>query len=145
MLKINETPVRTSRSFGINNIKLEDVQIPNEIKQFEGLTITGDISKIEISDQVSNKDITYRLGDILKSQINQKSNQKIQLVVKDAIKEEINLIFDFDEDNTQLVENIEIITETNSKANHIGIVCVIVNFKRHTRLKNQISFVFSLA
>ena len=117
MLKINETPVRTSRSFGINNIKIEDVQIPNEIKKFEGLTITGDTSKIEISDQVSNKDITYGLGDILKSQINQKSNQKIQLIIKGSTQKEINLIFDFDEDNTGLVENIEIIAEPNSKAN----------------------------
>ena len=106
MLKINETPVRTSRTFGINNIKLEDIDIPNEIKQFEGLTITGDTSKIEISEQVSNRDITYGLGDILKSQINQKSNQKVQLIVKDTIKEEINLIFDFD-DNCRSKNKIE--------------------------------------
>jgi len=119
MLEINETPVRTSRSFGINNIKLTDVQIPNEIKEFEGLTITGDTSKIEISEQVSTNDITHGLGDMLKNQINQKSNQKIQLIVKDMIKEEINLIFDFDEDNAQLVDNIEIIAEPNSKANII--------------------------
>ena len=76
MLKINETPVRTSRSFGINNIKLENIDIPNEIKQFEGLTITGDTSKIEISDRVQPKNIKYRLGDTFKSQIKQKSNQK---------------------------------------------------------------------
>ena len=31
-----ETPVRTSRSFGINNIKLEDVEIPKEILQDAG-------------------------------------------------------------------------------------------------------------
>ena len=116
MLKINETPVRTSRSFGINNIKLSDVEIPNEIKQFEGLTITGDTSKIEISDNVLSDNITYGLGDVFKSQINQKSNQKIQLLIKDSIKEDFNLIFDFDEDNTQLVDNIEIIAEPNSKA-----------------------------
>lgn len=119
MLKINETPVRTSRSFGINNIKLEDVEMLNEIKHFEGLTITGDTSKIEISDQVSNNDITYGLGDILKNQINQKSNQNSKILIKDTIKEEINLIFDFDEDNTQLVENIEIIAEPNSKATFV--------------------------
>ena len=116
MLKINETPVRTSRSFGINNMKLEDVEIPNEIKEFEGLTITGDTSKIEISDGIQLKDIKYGLGDMLKCQINQKSNQKIKVIIKDLIKEEANLIFDFDEDNTQLVENIEIIAEPNSKA-----------------------------
>ena len=28
ILKINETPVRTSRNFNINNVKLEDIQIP---------------------------------------------------------------------------------------------------------------------
>ena len=30
MLKINETPVRTSRNFNINNIKLEDVEMPEK-------------------------------------------------------------------------------------------------------------------
>ena len=116
MLKINETPVRTSRIFGINNIKLENEEIPNEIKEFEGLTITGDISKIEITDNVSNYDIEYGLGNELKSQIKTKSNQKIKLLIKDSLEEEIYLNFDFDEDNTQLVDNIEIIAEPNSKA-----------------------------
>ena len=34
-LKLNETPVRTSRNFGINNIKLENVSLPYEIGSFE--------------------------------------------------------------------------------------------------------------
>ena len=116
MLKINETPVRTSRSFGINNIKLEDVEIPEKIEPFENLTITGDTSKIEISEDLLNKDITYGLGDVLKNQIKQKSNKKIKILINDTIKEEISLIFDFNEDNTQLVDNIEIIAEPNSEA-----------------------------
>lgn len=116
MLKLNETPVRTSKIFGINNIKLENEEIPNEIKEFEGLTITGDTSKIEITDNVSDYDLEYGLGNELKNQIKTKSNQKIKLLIKDLLEEEIYLNFDFDEDNTQLVDNIEIIAEPNSKA-----------------------------
>ena len=39
ILKINETPVRTSRNFNINNVKLEDIQIPENLKEFKGTTI----------------------------------------------------------------------------------------------------------
>ena len=28
MIKLNETPVRTARNFNINNIKLENIEIP---------------------------------------------------------------------------------------------------------------------
>ena len=116
MLKLNETPVRTSKIFGINNIEIQDTELPNEIKEFEGLTITGDTENFEITNNVSNLDITYGLGDKLQNQIYQKSNQKIKIIVKDKQKENLCLNFDFDEDNTHLVDNIEIISEPNSKA-----------------------------
>ena len=48
MLKLNETPVRTSRNFNINNIKLENIEIPEVIPDFENVTIIGDTSKINI-------------------------------------------------------------------------------------------------
>lgn len=130
MLKINETPVRTSRSFGINNIKLEDVEIPERIEPFENLTITGDTSNIEISEDLLNKDITYGLGDVLKNQINQKSNKKIKISITDVTEKEIALIFDFDEDNIHLVENIEIVAEPNSKAN------IVIKYISNSEEKN---------
>ena len=33
-LKFNETPVRTSRNYNINNIKLDNLEIPEEISDF---------------------------------------------------------------------------------------------------------------
>ena len=47
MLKLNETPVRTARNFNINNIKLEDVIIPENIRSFENVDI--------INEKYSNK------------------------------------------------------------------------------------------
>ncbi|MCI9063336.1 MAG: SufD family Fe-S cluster assembly protein [Clostridia bacterium] len=116
MLKLNETPVRTSRIFGINNAKLNDIDIPSEIKEFEAIDITGDTTNIEVTNNISNADIKYGLNDELKKQIKEKSNQKIQITIKDQVEESFCLNFDFDEDNTQLVDDIEIISEENSKA-----------------------------
>ena len=33
-LKLNETPVRTSRNYNMNNIKLENIEIPAKIPSF---------------------------------------------------------------------------------------------------------------
>lgn len=116
MLKINNTPIRTSRIFGINNIKLENTEILNNINEFNALTIIGDSSKFDITDNVSDYDIKYGLGDELKNQIKEKSNKKVKLIIKDKIEDPICLNFDFDEDNKDLIDNIEIISMSNSKS-----------------------------
>ena len=36
---LNETPVRTSANFGINNIILKDFEFPSKIQEFDGLEI----------------------------------------------------------------------------------------------------------
>ncbi len=33
-MKVNETPVRTSRNFRINNIKFDNLEIPENIDKF---------------------------------------------------------------------------------------------------------------
>ena len=40
-LKLNETPIRTSRNFLINNIKLTDVEIPETVEKFKNIEIRG--------------------------------------------------------------------------------------------------------
>ena len=126
MLKLNETPIRTSKIFGINNISLEDYEIIDNIKEFEGLTITGDMSNIKITDNVLSNNIKYGISDDLKSQINQKSNKKIKITVKDRCKDNLFLNFDFDEDNTLLVDDIEIDCNKNSK------LTIVIKYKSNT-------------
>ena len=36
-LKVNETPVRNSRNFRINNLQIENVNIPENIVKFENI------------------------------------------------------------------------------------------------------------
>ena len=66
---INETPVRTSKNYGINNIEIKDFENPKRIEEFSNLTITGDAEKFKISNEVlilkqkymeTNISITFR-------------------------------------------------------------------------------------
>ena len=47
-LTLNETPIRTAKNYAINNIKLENIEIPENIQEFNGLKFLGDIDNFEI-------------------------------------------------------------------------------------------------
>ena len=79
ILKINETPVRTSRNFNINNVKLEDIQIPENLKEFKGTTIVQNNSNIKLSSNIEKYDITYGLGDFFTNQVLEKANKNINI------------------------------------------------------------------
>ena len=57
-LKLNETPIRTAKNYGINNIKLENINVPENISEFNGLKITGvsDDGKVMVKENVDKND-----------------------------------------------------------------------------------------
>lgn len=116
MIKLNETPVRTSRNFNINNIKLENVCMPEKISKFENVTLTAENSKIKIDDKCSKIEPSYGLNEMFTEQVNEKSNQRLRLQIDDKTKKEVKLYFDFDKDNLNLVDNLEIIANEASQA-----------------------------
>ena len=117
MLKLNETPVRTSRSFNINNIKLEDVKLPEKIKEFKNINIKKECEKDVLSYDTQTISIRYGLG--IENYVIEKSNCKIRLDVKSKMKKEIIIDYKFDSNNLNLIENVEIIIEENTKSNII--------------------------
>lgn len=113
-LKLNETPVRTSRNFNINNLKLENVPIPVEIEKFENVTIQGE--NLKVDENCSDFEPRFGLSDFFTKQIKEKANQKLRLQIDDKTGKEVKIDFDFDEENLSLVENIEIIAKEDAKA-----------------------------
>ena len=80
-LKLNETPVRTAKNFKINNIKLENIDVPEVIPLFENVTIIGDTSKMNIEQNADNADNTdtnlvYGLSEELTNQVKTRSKSK---------------------------------------------------------------------
>lgn len=125
-LKLNETPVRTARNFRINNMKLENIEVPEVITSFENVTIIGDTSKINIEQNAdnTNTDLVYGLSNELTNQVKHGANQKIKLTInsnqneksKAEEKTEAEIDFKFDDENAALIDNIEITANENTKS-----------------------------
>ena len=116
ILKINETPVRTSRNFNINNVKLEDIQIPENLKEFKGTTIVQNNSNIKLSSNIEKYDITYGLGDFFTNQVLEKANKNINIEIDGSDEKNINIDNILISDNLNLIDNVKILANENSKA-----------------------------
>lgn len=122
-LKINETPVRTSRNFMINNIELQ-IDIPEKIKEFENVEIIN--NKSVIDNNVLSTPLTYGVGKILEELNYETANNKIRIQTSNQ-KENIKIIYNFDDDNLDLINQIEIIANGNTN--------VIIEYRTHTNKK----------
>lgn len=114
ILNINETPRRTSRHFNINNIKLENIEIPKKVEEFKNIEIKT--SKAIVETKIDEFTLNYGLGEILENQVKKQSNKQIKLIIDEKEDENIEITFNFDKQNINLIENIEIVAKPNSKA-----------------------------
>lgn len=113
-LKLNETPVRTSRNFNINNTKL-NVSFPKKISLFENLKILNYSNKNYITEKIDKYDLVYGLNNILEKQVKENSNKNIKIEIDSKINKDIILDFEFNNENQTLIDNIEIVANENSK------------------------------
>ena len=116
ILKLNETPVRTARNFNINNIKLENINIPEKIEKFSNINIINNNSKVEIDSIIDNSNIVYGLNEFFSNQVEKDSNQKIRLNINSKINKETRIEYKFDKENNTLIDNIQIIANENTKS-----------------------------
>ena len=134
-LKVNDTPVRTARNFKINNIEVE-LDLPEKIAEFKNIETINDRSTID--NEVSNLPLTYGNGKILEELNYETANSKIKIQTSNE-KEDIKIIYNFDDNNLNLVNQIEIIangdtnviieykSQTSQKCLHNGIIRTIAN------------------
>ena len=98
---LNETPVRTSANFGINNIILKDFEFPSKIQEFDGLEILK--GKENVSKNFNfNNSLKYGVSKILENDIN--NNANVTLAIN--AKKETQIAFNLTDKNNQLAENI---------------------------------------
>ena len=141
-MKINETPVRTSRNFGINNVKLENINIPENFGYFSNVDINIESAKDKVSfDNSEYKKLTYGLGEELENQIKEKCNCPLKIDVSSILNKEIAIDFGFNQSNRNLAENIQITATEKTKSTvvlayrsdddasyyHNGIIRVLAN------------------
>ncbi len=115
-MELNETPVRTSRNFNINNIKIEDSIIPKYIEEFKNAEIICNSKNTKIEENADKLMLTYGIGDTFTNQINASANKKIKIAINDNETSEVQINYKFDDENKALVDNILIIAGESSKA-----------------------------
>lgn len=128
-LKLNETPVRTSRNFNINNIKLENIEIPQKVVSFENIETICQNSKKQITQNIQSCDLVYGISDILTKQLNENANQKLKLNIDSKENEETQITFNFDSQNIQLIDHIEIEAQEQTKAT------IIIKYKSQQEIE----------
>ena len=142
MEEINFSPVMTARNFGINSIKLYDINIPDTLKEFKNIRIEKNNAIIDKDN--SNKKLTYGIGNKSEENIYKNANSKLRIAAGN--NEQIKIIYNFDDENLQLISNIEIIangnvdvvieykSNTNKPCFHNGIIRTIANENANIRI-----------
>lgn len=123
-LILNETPVRTSNNFKINNVQLEDIEIPKKIKKFEKIDIIKGNS-IQIDENLENIKLTYGNGKVLEENVYENANNKMNITINK--KEDLNIIYNFDDNNLELINNIQITANSNSN--------IVIKYQSNTNKK----------
>ena len=95
-LKLNNTPVRTSRNFEINNIELKDIKLPENLKEFKNVEIVNEGCSLEKS--VSNKKLVYGNGEILEENILKNANNSLK-IISNSKNSNIKIKYNFDDEN----------------------------------------------
>ena len=127
-LRVNNTPVRTSRNFLINNLEVE-LEIPQK-DEFTNFKIINEKSNQKLITnnrfQTSTEPLTYGMGKILEELNYETANSKIRIQTSTK-KENIQIIYEFDDNNLNLINQIEIIANGNTN--------VIIEYKSKTSKK----------
>ncbi len=116
ILKINETPVRTSKSFNINNMELKSVEIPKKIDDFTNVSISDLGMKTELNKDVTEICPKFGLGDFCTKQTNNNSNYKANITINNKMEKKFEIEFLLNSENKYLIENIEINAMEQSKS-----------------------------
>ena len=120
MININETPLRTSKNFKINNIGIDENILPKKINEFNTLEVENNGKNIlysNIDNEKLDLNLEYGNGDILLNQVIKNANKKVRLEINSKTSENAKLVYKFDKDNNILVNYMEIVLNENMKAN----------------------------
>lgn len=127
---LNKTPIRTKGWLNINDVSLGELKF-GEIEEFNNVKIKRNIDGVNIQKLENNevlplyKEFLYGTSKELISQGKEDFNTGYLITIgKDVkINEPIIIEFNFDKNNTMLVDNLIIVGEENSKAT------VIIKYK----------------
>lgn len=92
-LILNKTPMRTSRNFGMNEIKVADVEIPSQLETFDAVQIVNPNPQVTITRQTKEETIAYGVGEMMVQQVQEHSNCRMHINIVGKTQDTIFLGF----------------------------------------------------
>lgn len=118
-IKVNDTPVRTCKSFNINNIAISNLEPVKDIVEFNNVEVLGNSTKVQIEEIKTPINLKYGLGEDLTNELNKYSNQNYKITVDSKTNKETRFDFNFDKNNTVLIENVDVIANQGTNSTFI--------------------------
>ncbi len=112
-IRVNETPVRTSRSFNINDIILENFNIPEELPEFKD---NSKNEELNLEFKTKMKKVRYGVSEDFTEQIEKYANVRKSLLIDTKSNDEIIVPLKMDLENKILVDDIKIFAKKGAKA-----------------------------
>ena len=119
MIQLNETPVRTSQNFHINNVKIEATVVPKVFSRFENVKIKEEGTNCQVSNNatsISESSLTYGISKDFETMVKENANQKIHIDFS-SNQNNVTIEFGFNKENDALLDEIEVCTHSNAKGN----------------------------
>jgi hypothetical protein len=135
---INETPIRTSKSFNINNIEINDFNInKKDIKPFQNYKIENNFEEaLEVNNIKNDIDFKYGLGQEIENYIKE-SNLNLEINLNDYKNKEniLKIDINLDDQNMNLISNIVFNLNEGSK----NTITFILKTNNKTKVYNAIN------
>ncbi|MFI3177637.1 MAG: SufD family Fe-S cluster assembly protein [Eubacteriales bacterium] len=115
-LIVNETPVKTSKNFKINNLVLDEFEMP-QVKPFNGMKLTIPDTK-RCKPYEEELSLEGGMGEIFLRQSKEEHNISLELTIPEGmdVATPVELVFPFTKENITLVDTIVIHGGKDSKA-----------------------------
>ena len=143
-IKLNETPVRTSKNFNINNIKLENIEVPDIMPKFPNTTILNPNESIEIQEKQLDFNLQYGLSTELTNLVRTKANKNLVILSRGKENSEAQVIFDFDSVTFMDSAGIGLIIGRYKFANMLGGKLEVANLTQSVRKIFEMSGILKL-
>ncbi len=115
-LVLNKTPIRTSKSYKVNELFLKNIELPCEKLKFDNIDIINE--GCAINNKVSFTPLTYGNSDELYDNLQKYCNSEINITAQQA-QAKTAVYYTFDDDSTHLSSVINIVAHNDA---HVSIV-----------------------
>lgn len=113
-MELNNSPVLTTRNYGINNAKVDDSVFCSQISPFKNVKIEN--ARSFLKKKAKKVDFLNRIGGNFDEQLAKDNNMVLNFEIDKSQEKPLVLNFEFDKTNRTLVEQVEICVKENVEA-----------------------------